>query len=161
MTSIFVSYFSRFYDLLRCSSFTSDFCEINVNLSRKFRTRLSRLFGNHVLYVDHVLSELLNIDSRRVVDLTVRRDIFESIEIGCGVVRVKNGHDWRLILLRRCRIPSRLADKFFDRMFHTSGLVLHHHDENEYGDDEIEVHLLRYPKKNYHHKLWRWIKIYS
>src|SRR6056300_1451552 len=155
MTSIFVSCFSRFYDLLRCSSFTSNFCEINVNLSRKFRTRLGRLFSNHVLYVDHMFGELLNIDSCRVVDLTIRRDIFESVEISRGVVRMKNGHNWRLILLRRCRVPGRLADKFLDGMFHTSRLVLHHYDENEYGDDEIEVHLLRYPKKNYHVKLWQ------
>jgi hypothetical protein len=79
-------------------------------------------------------------------------DILESVQISGGVVRMKHGYNWGLILLRCRCIPSRLPNQFLYGMFHTPGLILHHHDENENCYDEIEVHLLRYLKKNYYDK---------
>src|SRR6056300_956428 len=80
ITDDFHFLFLVFYIFVPHLGFSSDFSQVNVNLTSKFGASLRGLFGNTILNIDDMFLELLDIYTSGVVDLRLSGNILECIE---------------------------------------------------------------------------------
>src|SRR6056300_519135 len=106
--------------------FSTNFSQVNINLTREIWARFGCLLGDRILDIYHMLLELLDIYTSGVVNLCLCSNILECVQVCRCIIGMKNRHDRGLVLLRRCSITSRLTNKLLDRLVYTPRLILHH-----------------------------------